>query len=227
MLLVRKCVSAYEDVPLSISIQDVASSLFNIPSSEINQAPAHFSAETRRTFLYITDPTKREGQGGQDAMWSATISATTSFMMSGRGWANRKTHLVCPPECFRLTFTRDGQDLVITTNGTGQQLRVVDSLPDAAGLVTAFQDFDTRSRYQIRRRNDLGSSDIAKAVGLNLRPTNGNLIGTGDVDYLYAGNGTTYMSAATAATSISSAGATARRRSRTRKAGSGWPRRIS
>src|SRR5882724_5666290 len=198
--LFANVVSAYEDVPLSISIQDVASSLFNIPSSEIISGTGTLlGGDTTNDILYINGPNETlKGQGGQDAYVVGNNFGNDVIhdVWQGLGANQEDSIWFAHLNVSDLTFTRDGQDLVITQNGTGQQLRVVDQFAGRRpGLVTAFQDFDTSVEIiKFADGTTWDQSDIAKAVGLNLRPTNGNLIGTGDVDYLYAGNGTTYMS---------------------------------
>jgi Ca2+-binding RTX toxin-like protein len=198
--LFANVVAAYEDFPLSISITDVASSLFNIPSSEIISGTGTLvGGDTTNDIFYVNGPNETlKGQGGEDAyvVGNNFGNDVIQDVWQGLGPNQEDSIWFAHLNVSDLTFTRDGQDLVITQNGTGQQLRVVDEFAGRRpGLVTAFQDFDTSIEIiKFADGTTWDQTDIRKAVGLTLRPTNGNLIGTGDVDFLYAGNGTTYMS---------------------------------
>src|SRR6185437_14139627 len=192
-------VAAYEDAPISIPITDVASSLFNIPSSEIFMGSGTLlGGDTTHDILYINGQNETlKGQGGEDnyVVGQNFGNDVIQDVWQGLGGNQEDVIWFAHLNVSDLTFTRQGQDLIITENDTGQQLRVVDEFAGRRpGLVTAFQDFDTSIEIiKFADGTTWDQNDIRKAVGLTAQPVNGQLIGTGDIDFLYAGNGVTYM----------------------------------
>jgi Ca2+-binding RTX toxin-like protein len=199
--LFESIVAAYENVPVGISIKDVAASLFDMPQSEIFMGPGTITGgDTTSDILYINGPNETAiGQGGQDAYVVGYNFGQTTIHDEWMGLGDNQEDSIwfAHLNVADLTFTREGIDLVISQNGTSNQIRVVDEFAGRRpGLVTAFQDFDeTVEIVKFADGTTWDKFDIAKAVGLNLRPAaDGSLLGTGDLDFLYAGYGTTYMS---------------------------------
>ncbi|WP_375411246.1 calcium-binding protein, partial [uncultured Bradyrhizobium sp.] len=199
--LFESIVAAYENVPVAIPIKDVAASLFDMPQSEIFMGPGTTTGgDTSNDILYINGPNETAlGQGGQDAYVVGYNfgHATIHDEWLGLGDSQEDSIWFAHLNVSDLTFTREGIDLVISQNGTSDQIRVVDEFAGRRpGLVTAFQDFDESVEIvKFADGTTWDKFDIAKAVGLNLRPAaDGSLIGTGDLDFLYAGYGATTMS---------------------------------
>jgi Ca2+-binding RTX toxin-like protein len=199
--LFESIVAAYENVPVAISIKDVATSLFDIPQSGIFMGPGTITGgDTTNDILYINGPNETAmGQGAPDAYVVGYNfgQATIHDEWQGLGDNQEDSIWFAHLNVSDLTFAREGIDLVISQNGTSDQIRVVEEFAGRRpGLITAFQDFD--ESVEIIKFADGTTWDkfgIAKAVGLNLRPAaDGSLMGTGDLDFLYAGYGTTYMS---------------------------------
>jgi Ca2+-binding RTX toxin-like protein len=198
--LFSNIVAAYEDVPLSLPITDVASSLFNIPSSEIFMGSGTLvGGDTTNDIFYINGTNETlQGQGGEDAyvVGKDFGNDVIQDVWQGLGANQEDSIWFAHLNASDLTFTREGQDLIITETATGQELRVVDEFAGRRpGLVTDFQDFDTSIEIiKFADGTTWDQNDIRKAAGLTAQPTaDGKLIGTGDVDFLYAGNGVTYM----------------------------------
>jgi Ca2+-binding RTX toxin-like protein len=199
--LFESIVAAYENVPVAISIKDAATALFDVPQSEIFMGPGTITGgNDTNDILYVNGPNETAlGQGGADAYVVGYNfgQATIHDEWQGLGDSQEDSIWFAHLNVSDLTFTRDGIDLVISQNGTSEQIRVVQEFAGRRpGLVTAFQDFD--ESVEVIKFADGTTWDkfaIAQAVGLNLRPAaDGSLIGTGDLDYLYSGYGTTTMS---------------------------------
>ncbi|WP_316206865.1 calcium-binding protein, partial [Bradyrhizobium sp. SZCCHNR2017] len=198
--LFANIVNAYENVPISLSLQAVAQNLFDIPSSELFIGNGNLTGgDTTDDIFYLNGSDQvLQGQGGRDAYVVGYNFGHDVIQDVWQGLGDNQEDSIwfAHLNVSDLTFVRDGIDLVITQNNTDNQIRVVDEFAGRRpGFVTAFQDFDTSVEViKFADGTTWDKSEIDKAAGLNLLPANGNLIGTGDTDYLYAGHGTTYMS---------------------------------
>ena len=197
--LFQNLVGAYEDVPLAISLQQAAA-IFDIPASEIKTGSGTLAGDDTKTDLFYLDSTNQlaQGQGGSDAYIVGYNFGhdVIQDVWQGLGQNQEDSIWFSHLNVSDLTFTRDGFDLLITQNGTNNQIRVVDEFAGRRpGLVTAFQDFDKQIEIiKFADGTTWDQLDIAKAIGMPSYATDDNLIGTPDVDFLNGGAGTDFMS---------------------------------
>ncbi|WP_249157470.1 calcium-binding protein [Bradyrhizobium sp. KB893862 SZCCT0404] len=197
--LFQNLVGAYEDVPLAISLQQAAA-IFDIPASEIKTGSGTIAGNDTKTDLFYLDSTNQlaQGQGGSDAYIVGYNFGhdVIQDVWQGLGQNQEDSIWFSHLNVSDLTFTRDGFDLLITQNGTNNQIRVVDEFAGRRpGLVTAFQDFDKQIEIiKFADGTTWDQLDIAKAIGMPSYATDDNLIGTPDVDFLNGGAGTDFMS---------------------------------
>ncbi len=197
--LFQNLVGAYEDVPLAISLQQAAA-IFDIPASEIKTGSGTLAGNDTKTDLFYLDSTNQlaQGQGGSDAYIVGYNFGhdVIQDVWQGLGQNQEDSIWFSHLNVSDLTFTRDGFDLLITQNGTSNQIRVVDEFAGRRpGLVTAFQDFDKQIEIiKFADGTTWDQLDIAKAIGMPSHATDDNLIGTPDVDFLNGGAGTDFMS---------------------------------
>jgi Ca2+-binding RTX toxin-like protein len=198
--LFANIVGAYEDIPLSISLQDVAASLFDIPASELFTGAGTLVGGDATNDIFYLDSSDQvlQGQGGEDAYVVGYNFGHDVIQDEWQGLGNNQEDSIwfAHLNVADLTFTRDGIDLLITQNNTDNQIRVLNEFEGRrAGLFSAYQDFDESVEIiKFADGTTWDQTDIRNAVGLTLQPTDGKVIGTGDIDYLYAGHGATYMS---------------------------------
>jgi hypothetical protein len=197
--LFQNLVGAYEDVPLAISLQQAAS-LFDIPASEIRTGSGTLIGDDGNTDLFYLDPSNQvlQGQGGSDAYIVGYNFGhdVIQDVWQGLGQNQEDSIWFAHLNVSDLTFARNGFDLLITQNGTGNEIRVVDEFAGRRpGLVTAFQDFDKQIEiFKFADGTTWDQLDLARAIGMLSYATDDNLIGTPDVDFLNGGAGTDYMS---------------------------------
>ncbi|MGJ4927436.1 calcium-binding protein [Bradyrhizobium sp. HKCCYLS2038] len=198
--LFANIVNAFENVPVNLSLQAVADKLFYIPASELVIGNGNLTGGDGTDDIFYLNASDQvvQGKGGHDAYVVGYNFGhdVIQDVWQGLGGNQEDAIWFARLNVSDLTFARSGNDLLISQNNTDNQIKVVDEfLGRRPGFVTAFQDFDTSVEViKFADGTTWDKSDIAKAVGQNLQPIDGNLIGTGDADYLYAGRGTTYMS---------------------------------
>lgn len=197
--LFQNLVGAYEDVPLAISLQQAAS-VFDIPVSEIKTGSGTILGDDGKTDLFYLDSTDQtlQGRSGSDSYVVGYNFGhdVIKDVFEGLGQNQEDSIWFAHLNVSDLTFTRDGVDLLITQNGTDNQIRVVDEFAGRRpGLVTAFQDFDKQIEIiKFADGTTWDQLDLAKAIGMPSYATDDRLIGTPDVDFLNGGAGTDYMS---------------------------------
>ena len=197
--LFQNLVGAYEDVPLAISLQQAAS-IFDIPASEIKTGSGTLVGDDGNTDLFYLNSTDQvlQGQGGSDAYVVGYNFGhdVIQDVWQGLGQNQEDSIWFAHLNVSDLTFTRDGLDLLITQNGTDNQIRVVDEFAGRRpGLVTAFQDFDKQIEiFKFADGTTWDQLDLAKVIGMPSYATDDTLMGTPDVDFLNGGAGTDFMS---------------------------------
>jgi len=192
--LMQNLVAAYENVHIPLTLQQAAS-VFHIPADLIKTGSGTV-AGTEGVDLFYLDGTDQTlvGGGGQDAYIVGKNFGhdVIQDVWLGQEDSIRFSHL--NPE--DLTFTRDGNDLIITQNGTDNTIRVIDEFVGRRpGISTAYIDWD-KSIEIISFANGVtwDKLDIARAVGMKSYATDDRLIGSSDADFLNGGRGTDYMS---------------------------------
>ncbi|WP_145984416.1 calcium-binding protein [Bradyrhizobium nitroreducens] len=197
--LFQNLVGAYEDVPLAISLQQAAS-IFDIAASKIKTGGGTLVGDDGNTDLFYLDSTDQvlKGQGGSDAYVVGYNFGhdVIQDVWQGLGQNQEDSLWFAHLNVADLTFTRDGLDLLITQNGTDNQIRIVDEFAGRRpSLVTAFQDFDKQIEFiKFADGTTWDQLDIARVVGMQSYATDDNLIGSPDVDFMNGGAGTDYMS---------------------------------
>ncbi|MCS3761248.1 calcium-binding protein [Bradyrhizobium centrosematis] len=197
--LFQNLVGAYEDVPLAISLQQAAS-IFDIAPSKIKTGSGTLIGDDGNTDLFYLDASDQvlKGQGGSDAYVVGYNFGhdVIQDVWQGLGQNQEDSLWFSHLNVSDLTFTRDGVDLLITQNGTSNQIRVVDEFAGRRpSLVTAFQDFDKQIEFfKFADGTTWDQFDLAKVVGMQSYATDDHLLGSPDVDFLNGGAGTDYMS---------------------------------
>ncbi|WP_139020563.1 calcium-binding protein [Bradyrhizobium sp. ORS 285] len=198
--LFANIVNAYENDPVNLSLQAVADKLFDIPASELVIGNGNLTGgdDTSDIFYLNSSDQVVRGQGGRDAYVVGYNFGhdVIQDVWQGLGDSQEDAIWFAHLNVSDLTFERDGLDLLITQNGTDNQIRVVDEFAGRRpGLVTAYQDFD-KSIEVIKFADGTTWSklDLAKAVGMPSYVTDDSLLGTPDADVLNGGLGTDYMS---------------------------------
>ncbi|MCP3445817.1 calcium-binding protein [Bradyrhizobium sp. CCGUVB14] len=197
--LFQNLVGAYEDVPLAISLQQAAS-IFDIPAAEIKTGSGTLVGDDNNTDLFYLDSSNQvlQGHGGSDAYIVGYNFGhdVIQDVWQGLGQNQEDSIWFAHLNASDLTFTRDGLDLLITQNGTDNQIRVVDEFAGRRpGLVTAFQDFDKQIEiFKFADGTTWDQLDLARVIGMPSYATDDTLMGTPDVDFLNGGAGTDYMS---------------------------------
>lgn len=197
--LFQNLVGAYEDAPLAISLQQAAA-IFDIPASEIKTGSGTLLGNDGNTDLFYLDSPDQvlKGRGGSDAYVVGYNFGhdVIQDVWEGLGRNQEDSIWFSHLNVSDLTFVRDGVDLLITQNGTDNQIRVIDEFAGRRpGLVTAFQDFDKQIEIiKFADGTTWDQLDVAKAIGMPSYATDDHLVGTPDVDFLNGGGGIDYMS---------------------------------
>ncbi|BAM90337.1 putative calcium binding hemolysin protein [Bradyrhizobium oligotrophicum S58] len=198
--LFANIVNAYENDPVNLSLQAVADKLFDIPASELVIGNGNLTGgDTTDDIFYLNASDQVvQGQGGRDAYVVGTNFGHDVIQDVWQGLGDNQEDAIwfAHLNVSDLTFKRDGLDLVITQNGTDNQIRVIDEFAGRRpGLVTAYQDFDKSIEViKFADGTTWGKLDLANAVGMPSYATDDTLMGTPDADVLNGGLGTDYMS---------------------------------
>src|SRR4029077_14395621 len=198
--LFQNLVGAYENVPIVLSLQQAAHVL-DIPPDLIKDGPGTLTGINESELFY-------RGAGGQTALGGPgpdayivgrnfghdIIQDVKQTLGDGDEDSIRFAHL----NLADLTFRREGLDLLITQNGTDNEIRVVDEFagrriglfnvpyldPDRAIEVMVFADGTTWDKV-----------DIARAAGTLPDAASQTLLGTPDTDFIDPGAGNDFMNA--------------------------------
>ncbi|WP_316179578.1 calcium-binding protein [Bradyrhizobium sp. SZCCHNRI1009] len=198
--LFANIVNAFENVPVNLSLQAVADKLFDIPASELVIGNGNLTGgDTTDDIFYLNGSDQVvQGQGGHDAYVVGTNFGHDVIQDVWQGLGDNQEDAIwfAHLNVSDLTFVRDGLDLVITQNGTDNQIRVIDEFAGRRpGLVTAYQDFDKSIEViKFADGTTWDKIDLANAVGKPSYATDDNLVGTPDADVLNGGLGTDTMS---------------------------------
>ncbi len=185
-------VRAYESVPLPVSI-DAAAQAFGVPAGLIIEGGATLTGTDSADIFYLHggDQTARGGAGLDNYVIGGTFGHITIDDLEGAASTQ-------DPDILRftnvrstdITATRDGIDLILTVNGTGEQVTVLGEFTGFGPSFNGVNFNDDRGVAQIAFSDGVvwDTPDISWAVA-RPQPELSTITGTGAMDVLDGGAG--------------------------------------
>ncbi|MGE3714759.1 MAG: calcium-binding protein [Alphaproteobacteria bacterium] len=193
--LFQNVVAAYENVPVDATLVE-ASAALDIPASLIRTGTGTVVGGNDADLFYLSAGNQTlQGGAGPDSYivgrdFGQDVIDDTENPLNGSPDMLRFAHL----QSDEVSFARDGLDMVISVNGSTDELRILNQFTNPRKTATFSNLQSDHGVVEIVFANGevWDRLDIAKAVSINT-PGNDTLIGTNAVDFLDGGAGNDYL----------------------------------
>jgi Ca2+-binding RTX toxin-like protein len=197
--LFQNIVGAYENTSLPLTILQAAA-IFNISPDYIHTGAGTLTGSDDVADMFYLDSSDQvaRGGGGQDSyIVGKNFGHDVIQDISGSyGDSQEDAIRFAQLNVSDLSFHRDGLDLLISQNGTDNQIRVVDEFAGRhPSLFFGYTDVDKSIEVITFADGTVwDQTDIARAVAATTFAPDGRLIGTPSADILNGGGGNHFMS---------------------------------
>jgi len=194
--LFQNIVAAYENAPLAVSLVSVAGEL-GVPSGQIIGGTGTLTGTNDNDLFYL-------GEGNQTAQGGSGPDSYIIGRNFGHDVIDDTEHTLGTdlPDSVRfahakstdVTLTRDGSDLIISVNGTDDQLRIVGEFATRYPTLTGYGN-DAHGVSEIIFADGVvwDKVDMARESS-HPEATDDVIWGTGQIDFLDGGAGTDFLS---------------------------------